>query len=158
MFSPWRNFERFSELRSAARDGELIDLDELLAGIPQGSLKNGRSQLLTYYAQVWALTHYLAEGENGRYRAALEEVLQDAVHGRIAGKIASSPNLPPGRARALASRTGKALVLVYFNEDFAAFKAGYEAFVKDITRRGAGDFIWRGESPVTKPEALSVQT
>ncbi|MDZ4753603.1 MAG: hypothetical protein SGJ11_03810 [Phycisphaerae bacterium] len=153
VFSPWRNNERYSELRSAVRDDELIPLDELLAGIPQGFLRDGRSKLLTYYAQVWALAQYLAHGEDGRYRPALEELLQDAISGRVASKVASSPNLPPGRSRALASKVGRSIVLVYFNGDFAAFKEGYDRFVADITRRGAGEFIWRGQSPISSGAA-----
>ncbi len=149
-FNPWRNYERFGELREAVRQGELIDLDEIMQGIPQGFLKSGRSKLLTYYAQVWALTHYLMEGEGGRYRSALEELLRDAAEGRMAGKLASSPNLPPGRTgRMMGTKVGRAVAVVYFNKDFAEFKAGYEAFVQDITRRGAGDLVWRGQSPVS---------
>jgi Protein of unknown function (DUF1570) len=151
VFNPWRNYERFGELREAVRDGELIDLDELMAGIPQGFLKNGRSKLLTYYAQVWALTHFLVEGDGGRYRPALEELLRDAAEGRLAGKVATSSRLPPGRGgRTMGLKVGRTVAIVYFNEDFAKFKAGYEAFVADITRRGAGDLIWKGQSPVSK--------
>lgn len=150
-FSPWRNFERFTELRQSALADELIPLDELIEGAPQRFLRrDGRSKLLTYYAQVWALTHFLAEGEDGRYRRALEEVLQDAAAGHLAGKIASSPHLPPGRSRLMTSRSGRALILSYFNPDFAAFKKGYDEFVQTITQRGSGDLIWRGESPARR--------
>jgi hypothetical protein len=152
IFNPWRNYERFGELREAVRQGELIDLDEIMAGIPQGFLKSGRSKLLTYYAQVWALTHYLMEGEGGRYRPALEDLLRDAAEGRLASKVATSPNLPPGRGgRMLGTKVGRAVAVVYFNKDFAAFKKGYEDFIADITRRGSGDLVWRGQSPVSKP-------
>ncbi|MBL9121551.1 MAG: DUF1570 domain-containing protein [Phycisphaerae bacterium] len=156
-FNPWRNYERFGELREAVRENELIDLDELMAGIPQGFLKSGRSKLLTYYAQVWALTHYLVEGEGGRYRPALEELLHDAAEGRLAGKVAASSRLPAGRGgRTLGLKVGRAVAIVYFNPDFASFKAGYEAFVADITRRGAGDLVWKGQSPVSQPGADAV--
>lgn len=152
-FAPWRNFERFGALREAVRENELIPLDTLLEGMPQNFLRrDGQSKLLTYYGQVWALTHFLAEGENKRYRPALEELLRDAAAGRIASRVASSPHLPPGRPRAVASKLGKTLVIVYFNPDFAEFKSGYDRFVADITRRGTGDAVWRGESPLTSVE------
>lgn len=148
-FAPWRNFERFGELREAARADELIPLDELIEGAPQRFLRrDGRSKLLTYYAQVWALTHFIAEGEGGRYRAALETLLQDAAAGRLAGKVATSPHLPPGRPRSMASRLGKAVVLAYLNPDFAEFKQNYDRFVAALVDRGMGDYIGRGESPV----------
>lgn len=156
IFNPWRNYERFGELREAVRQNELIDLDDLMAGIPQGFLKSGRSKLLTYYAQVWALTHFLVEGEGGRYRAALEQLLRDAAEGHLASKLATSPNLPAGRGnRALGVKVGRAVALVYFNRDFAEFKDGYEKFVADITRRGSGDLVWRGQSPVSPPAGQS---
>lgn len=152
-YSPWRNFERYGALREAARREELIPLDRLLEGMPQTFLrKDGQSALLTYYAQVWALTHFLAEGESGRYRPALEELLHDAVAGRINQRVAASPHLPPGRPRAMMARQGRTLVLVYFNPDFAEFKAQYDRFVADITRRGAGDRVWRGQSPVSSAD------
>lgn len=154
-FNPWRNYERYGELREAVREGELIDLDDLMAGIPQGFLKNGRSKLLTYYAQVWALTQYLVEGEGGRYRAALQDLLKDAAEGRLAGKVATSPRLPGRGGRTLGLKVGRAVAIVYFNQDFASFKEGYERFVADITRRGAGDLVWKGQSPVSGPAASS---
>ncbi|MDZ4830929.1 MAG: hypothetical protein SGJ09_12115 [Phycisphaerae bacterium] len=148
-FVPWRNFERFGELREAVRADELIPLDELLEGAPQKFLRrDGRSKLLTYYAQVWALAQFLAEGEDGRYRAKLEEILQDAAAGRIAGKLATSPHLPQGRQRMMSSKLGRGVILAYFNPDFAEFKARYDEFVEALTRRGAGDMIWRGENPL----------
>lgn len=153
-FNPWRNYERFGELREAVRENELIDLDDLMAGIPQGFLKSGRSKLLTYYAQVWALTHYLNEGEGGRYHDALKQVLRDAAEGRLAGKVAASDRLPQGRGgRTRGLKVGRAVAVVYFDADFDRFKSGYERFVADITRRGAGDLVWKGQSPVSAPGA-----
>ena len=153
VFVPWRNYERYGELRESSRAGELISLDELIEGVPQNFLKrDGRSKLLTYYAQVWALAQFLAEGEDGRYRAKLEELLQDAAAGRTAGKLATSPHLPTGRPRMMASKLGKAVILAYFNPDFAEFKEQYDKFVELLLRRGAGDAIWRGESPLKASE------
>ncbi len=149
LFAPWRNMERFGALREANRDDELIPLEQLLEGMPQAFLRrDGQSKLLTYYAQVWCLTHYLADGEEGRYREALAELLRDAVAGRIASKVATSERLPRHLRNAPAAKLGKALVLVYFNPDFAEFEAGYEAFQTALLARGAGDYIWRGEDPV----------
>jgi hypothetical protein len=54
-FIPWRNFERFGELRDVVARNRLIPLEELVQGTPQDALANGRTTLLGYYAQVWAL-------------------------------------------------------------------------------------------------------
>ncbi len=149
-FKPWRNFERWSELRRAARDGALIPLGKLLDETPQAFLRDGKNSLLTYYAQVWALVQFLEDGEGGKYRGTLAQVLQDAASGRLAGRLAASPAIvgSSGRERAVRLRTGNAILLEYFNPDFATFREEYEAFVNAITQRSAGDRIARGECPL----------
>lgn len=148
-FNPWRNFERFGELREAVRDQELIPLDELLDGVPQGFLKDGTSRLLTYYAQVWALIHFLVEGEGGKYRAGLERLVDDAVHGRVSARVAEAAGMP--RRRVVPASAGRAVFAVYFGTDLDRIGVEYDAFVWRITARGAGDCIWKGESPLTLP-------
>lgn len=149
-FNPWRNFERFGELREAVREQELIPLEDLLEGVPQRFLKrDGTSRLLTYYAQVWALTHFLVEGEGGKYRAGLERLVEDAVHGRISTRVAEAAGVP--RRRISPASAGRAVFAVYFGQDLDRIGAEYDAFVWRITARGAGDCIWKGESPLTLP-------
>src|SRR5690606_28941593 len=90
VFTPAANRERQETLRRAVRRGHLIPLNDLLTRTPQSFLGSSKETLLVYYAQVWALTNFLAEGENGRYRAALAEVLTDAAEGRLVGRLAAS--------------------------------------------------------------------
>jgi hypothetical protein len=45
---------------------------------------------------------------------------------------------------------GNAVVLEYFNPDFAAFEDEYQRFIEAVAKRGAGDRIFRGESPLTE--------
>jgi len=149
-FNPWRNFERFGQLREAVRDRELLTLEELLDGVPQGMLQDGRSRLLTYYAQVWALVHFLVEGEGGKYRAGLERLVEDAIAGRISERVANAAGI--ARRRVVPASAGRAVFAVYFGTDLDALGAEYDAFVWRITARGAGDLIWRGESPLGMPE------
>lgn len=146
-FIPWRNLERFGELRARGRRGDLIDLDELLDRTPQQFLNGGTNRLLTYYAQLWALVQFLIHGEDGRYRAGLERLLEDAVDGRIGRRLAHAGGFE-GRRRALGAGYGRAVLAVYFTEDFESFRAGYEAFIEKMLRRGAGTAVWRGMSPV----------
>jgi hypothetical protein len=149
-FMPWRNQDRYYELRLAVYRDRLIPLIELLARSPQDFLREGSNGLLRYYAQSWALVHFLMEGEGGRYRAGLEDVLSDAAHGRLYGRLAASDAIPgPGRrSSVLRSRTGPAVALEYFSDDFDEFEAQYEAFVRDIASRGNRRRIERGQSPV----------
>ncbi|MGA0285676.1 MAG: DUF1570 domain-containing protein [Phycisphaerales bacterium] len=148
-FIPWRNLERFGELRSRGRRGELIELDVLLDRTPQQFLSGGTNRLLTYYAQLWALVQFLVHGEDGRYRAGLECLLEDAVEGRIGRRLANAGGYE-GRRRAMGSGYGRAVLGVYFSEDYEAFKREYEAFVELMMRRGAGTAVWRGTSPVAE--------
>jgi hypothetical protein len=137
-FSPTSNGERRQTLRSAVRNNELIALDDLLTRTPQSFLSESKDALLIYYAQVWALTRFLAEGENGRYRDALSWVLLDAAEGRLVGRMASSDYLPRRRGSAFGGRVGPAVVQEYFNSDLAAFESEYVAFIQHILQQ-AGD-------------------
>ena len=144
-FLPWRNLERYGELRARARRGGLIPLEDLLERTPQSFLEGGPNQLLTYYAQLWALVQFLVNGEDGRYRAGLERLLEDAVEGRMSSRIAQVTGVR-GR-RALGSKAGRVVLSVYFTSDFELFKEQYDAFLAVLMQRGSGTAIWRGRNP-----------
>ena len=44
----------------------------------------------------------------------------------------------------------------YFDEDIARISVEYEAFVRAIVKRGNGEKIWRGESPIAAPVPSTV--
>lgn len=136
-FRPWTNRERRMALARAARDEALIPLKELLQRSPQSFLETGRDRLLSYYAQVWALTRFLVEYDEGRYRKGLEEVLQDAAHGRLTGRLMGSEAIGSGRRRgvAMTSRVGPWIILEYMNRDLDEFEAQYLEFVQSLTSR-----------------------
>ena len=165
IFSPWRNFERFGELRDAVRRGRTVPIDEILDSTAQEYLADGRDRLLTFYAQVWALVHYLREGEDGAYASGLSRLLADCVAGRVADSLRGAP-MPQDEARALdrALRRGTRLVpgrywiRAYFTPDLERFSAGYRSFVDDIVARGSGDAIWRGRSPVLARRASQAES
>lgn len=149
-FLPWRNPERYAELRSAARKGRLATLREVLEGSPQAFLEVSRDAQLSYYAQVWVLVHYMRDGEGGRYRAGLEQMLADAVSGGIPERIRSSPAIPDARGRRLAAeaKAGIWLVLAYLDDDYDRFERGYDRFLGSLIESNAWDRIMRGESPI----------
>jgi len=137
-FMPWRNGERWRALRRAVADDRLIPLSELLRRSPQSFLETGKNRLLVYYAQVWALTRFLAEGEDGTYRAALEEVLHDAATGKLSRRLTSSEfsSRHGRRISAATGRSGPWIILEYFNDDLDAFEQEYLEYVDRITARG----------------------
>lgn len=150
-FLPWRNPERYAELRNAARRDRLATLRQLLEGSPQSFLEVSRDAQLAYYAQVWALLHFMREGEGGRYRPALALLLDDAVAGRVADRVRSCDAIadPKVREACARSRVGPGLILAYFNPNFEEFAAQYDAFVGALLESNAWDRVMRGESPLT---------
>ena len=147
-FMPWRNLERYGQLRSSNYRGRLIDLDDLVAKPPQYFVAGSESGLLTYYAQVWVLVHYLMEGEGGRYRAGLIKLVRDAVDGHVATSLYDADRAAGRRGRNLGPNTGRDIIATYFDEDYAAFKAGYERFIDRVVASGNGTKIWQGRSPI----------
>jgi hypothetical protein len=146
-FLPWANGERFWQLRQAASRERLVAIDELLLLSPQDLMGRGTEGALDYYAQVWALTHFLVEGDNGQYRPALEQMLQDAATGRLNAKIREK--LGP-RAASIHNnrRRGVDVLSVYTGVPSASLNENYKAFVGRIVRTGMWQKIWRGESPI----------
>lgn len=148
-FMPWRNLERYGQLRGANYRDRLIDLDELVTLPPQAFVSRGERSLLTYYAQVWVLIHYLVEGEGGRYRAGLRRLLDDAAAGHIATSLYDADRSAGRRGRLLGPNAGRAIIAVYFDRDYPRFKAGYEDFIRRVVARGNGTKIWQGVSPLS---------
>ena len=157
VFLPWRNFERFNELRRCARVGRLYSLQEIVTLSPQSFLERGREHLLAYYAQVWVFMHFLMEGENGRYRDGVESVLQDAWHGRLGRTLVTSPQLGSisDRHRAANGSRGFATAVVYFNSDLGELEEQFQAFIGEVVSRGSGSSIARGRSPINREKTTS---
>jgi hypothetical protein len=149
-FMPWRNFERFNELRSCYRRGMMFPLFDIISRSPQYFLQQGQEYLLSYYAQVWVLTHYLMEGEGGRYRPGLERMLKDAQEGTLGRTLIESPRLEeiPRRRRTSRAMRGLAVAMVYFDTTIEELETGYRDFIELVVARGSGSSIWRGRSPV----------
>ena len=143
-FRPWANRERYHTLREAVQANGLLPLHAVLGRTPQSFLHESKSRLLVYYAQVWALTHFLAEGENGRYRHALQEVLLDAARGRLAVEALGRRGGPGG------VRLGPAVLTAYFDTDIDAFERAYLQFIDKAIRTGGRDRVVQGRSPVDR--------
>lgn len=152
-FIPWRNLERYGELRARGRRGELLATPDLFDRSPQSLLEGGGRQLLTYYAQLWVLVHFLMEGEEGRYRPALHQLLEDAVEGRISERLARHAGEGGRGRRGVSTRSGRAVLAAYFNADFPEFQRQFEAFQSRLLERSVGTLIWRGRSPFATPPA-----
>lgn len=145
---PWANIERFDELRDAWSRGGLLALPDLLNATPQGLLDESAVRTLTYYAQVWALVHFLREHDGGRYRAGLERMLLDASRGRLRAAVTASQGSAAARSASM-RRTGPAAFQTYFGRDLDETASQYADFIEAVVRTGSKDTIVRGESPLT---------
>lgn len=133
-FLPWTNLERFDRLRADSAAGRLMPLPQVLALAPAETFRNPAVNPLTYYAQAWALAHFLREGEGGAHAGALEALLLDAQAGRLRSSAGTAG--------------GAALFRAYFGATPEAMDARYRAFIADITATGAREAIVAGQSPL----------
>jgi len=161
IFLAWSNLERHKRLRDAAAAGELMSLRTILTTRPQDQVGGSNDRLLTYYAQVWALTHFLNEGENGAHRGALRTLLRDASDGRLRQVLALRYGARPA-ARILARRVGPEIFETYFLEPgsdrpIADLDRSYRAFIDVATAPGSRDRVVRGESPLRSAGSLPLR-
>jgi hypothetical protein len=145
VFAGWANVERFDQLRSASSRGGLMSLPELLGAEPQDLIGGGADGALTYYAQVWALVHFLREGEGGRYRRGLELMVLDAAEGRMARVLSAAEGADGVPA---VSGRGREAFAAYFAADLGTVSSEYAAFVDRVVAVGSRDRIVAGRSPL----------
>jgi Protein of unknown function (DUF1570) len=147
-FSGWANVERFGRLSEAASRGQLLSLEELLVAAPQRLIQGSDDRTLTYYAQVWALAHFLMEGEQGRYQPMLTRALSDAAYGQLESTLRRRLGEGPARA-SMNTKLGPGLFAAYFNADLDASAIEYAQFIERLTASGGRDRILIGRSPLT---------
>ena len=152
-FLPWANIERFDQLRRAASSGSLMPIHSLVTLRPQDLINRGAQSgssepaALVYYAQVWALVHFLREGNNGQYRMAFEQMLQDCADGTFASKLNDQ-----GRRQFNTRRSGAQTLLAYMPEGttLSQLDEDYQRFIRQIIGVGGRNAIVAGRSPVQR--------
>ncbi|MBL8763944.1 MAG: hypothetical protein JNM07_06720 [Phycisphaerae bacterium] len=147
-FHSWSNIERFDQLRAAAQAGGLIPLERLLTMQPSGVIEGSQRSTLTYYAQVWALIHFLEEGDGGSHRAALKALIADAAGGSIAEHVRERFAADALGARPVSATDGAAIFRAYFGSDLASIAKRYRDFINSITGPGVRGAIVEGRSPL----------
>jgi hypothetical protein len=160
-FAGWANPGRYDNLRRAAAENRLLSLRELLTTSPVEiiGLSTDADAAVRWYAQVWALAHFLNEGEDGRYRPGLQALLRDCLEGRMEmgasqrlsavaqGRMGASGGAP--RAFSLGPEAQLRLFAAYFNDDLDEAGAQYLGFVRRAISVGGRDLVLKGQSPVT---------
>ncbi|MCW5776819.1 MAG: hypothetical protein KIS87_10300 [Phycisphaeraceae bacterium] len=147
IFLPWANVERFDHLRAAWARGQTVPLATLLESRPEDLIRASSDGTLTYYSQVWALAHFLNEGDEGRYRDPLRRLLLDAAEGRMRRAVQAHLGQRAARS-AVMRRTGPEVFMTYFDDDLDAASRRYAAFIDRLVATGAKDRIIAGQSPL----------
>lgn len=145
-FLSWANTERFDRLRDAVSAGREIPLDRLLGMSPQGELESGGDGLLDFYAHVWALTHFLEEGDGGRYRTQFHALLRDAADGNLRKVLATHLGWRAAQ-ESLTRRVGDGVYRTYFGSDMAEANQAFHRFVRLVVRTGGREAVTQGRSP-----------
>ncbi|MBS0192360.1 MAG: DUF1570 domain-containing protein [Planctomycetes bacterium] len=147
VFLPWANLERFDRLREAASAGGLLTLRELIESSPARQLSSSGGDALTWYAQAWAMVHWLHESDQGIRAGGLKALLEDAAGGRMLAHVAEKVG-PAAEVRVRRRRPGPDLFHAYFSDNIDAANDSYQAFVKRIVSVGAREKIVAGKSPL----------
>ncbi len=147
VFSGWANLERFDRLQSAGAKRQLLSLEDLLTAAPQQLIRGADDRTLTYYAQVWALSHFLREGERGKYAGSLARLLSDAAYGRLDHTLKQRLGASAARSSML-SKLGPGVFMAYFNDNLDAASVEYDLFLEAITSAAARDAVMAGRSPL----------
>jgi len=147
IFRPWANAERFDTLRRVHARGDLVPLEDLLVSRPQELVNTSGDATVAYYAQTWALVHFLHESDSGRHAEALKALLQDAAEGTLYTNVAGRLGRDAARS-ALLKRRGDAVFRTYFDENVDAASERYRKFVDAIVGTGSRNAIVAGRSPL----------
>ena len=122
VFQPASNWDRLSTLRRIVSSERLSTLSALLRAEPSELLAQSRSALLGYYAQLWAITSFIMEYNDGQYRPALRNMFLSAIEGN------------------LQKPTGRFGWLHAFSDDPSEMEKEYRAWIKEYVRPGT---TWR---------------
>jgi hypothetical protein len=147
-FLPWANFERFDQLRWGVRSNKLMSLKEITVSTPQQLIAKDPSAALYYYAQVWALIHFLSEGEEGIHAPNLRRLVSDAALGKLVPTIREALGDRAASSYAY-RRRGVDLLKLYMGKTPEELDVPYRAFIEKIIQTGTRQQIWRGQSPLT---------
>lgn len=149
VFLPWANVERFDHLRRVHARGDLLPLRVMLGSTPEDLLTPVNDDLLTFYAQGWALIHFLNAYHGSEAREGLRAMLADAQRGRLSGAVSARITDREFLARAVRDRSlaSEAVFRAYFGDDLDAFERDFQAFVADLVRPSSRDRIVAGDPP-----------
>jgi len=129
----WRwevNPNRFNGLERSVEQNLTMPLTELCSMHAGQVVSKQLWKVETFYAQAWAFARFLAEGQNGKYRPALEAMLADLAANRV--PIAGFNQLdPPGLWN---PRSARPLLEHYLGKPLEAVDKEYQAYMRYLVK------------------------
>jgi hypothetical protein len=123
-----RNPSRALSLRKALDAGALFPLNKLVTLHAGQIVGLAEIRVEAFYSQDWAFARYLWEGENGKYRPALQRMLADTAAGTLYDPTGSHryPYLGwnPAGVRPMLEH--------YLGADLSVIETGYRRFIQKI--------------------------
>jgi hypothetical protein len=122
------NPDRALSLRRVVDANELFPLSELITLHAGNIVGRPGIRIEAFYSQSWCFARYLWEGDNGKYRPALQKLLTDTAAGTVydpTGSLRLSYlGWNPNGVRPLLEH--------YLGEDLATIEDGYRQFIQKV--------------------------
>lgn len=115
---------RRNRLADAILRKELFPLRELLATHAGRVIQRSTRAVGTYYAQLWALTNFLREGQDAKYAAGFARLLANLNALGPGGVQDASNNGPP------AASIGEAVFRAFITDNLEQFESEYRSFMR----------------------------
>jgi hypothetical protein len=142
------NNNRLRGLREAIEEDRLIPLPQLAVMHAGQIVSQPFARIEGFYAQNWGFARFLWEGENGRYRPALQQMMADSVAGRLyppstadaaeAGEV-EQPDVPPvpgGIGANWDPAAARPMLERYLGTDLETLDAQYRKYLRKIAFTG----------------------
>jgi hypothetical protein len=122
------NTPRAQTLRKALDGKYLWPLEQLCSMHAGDIVGESNEKIDAFYAESWAFARFLWEGENGKYRPAMQKWLAETASGEVWDPTGSHKrSFAPWNRKAV-----KPMIEHYLGGNFAQIDAGYQAYVKKV--------------------------
>jgi len=122
------NLVRVQALRKSVETNKLWPLEKIVAMHAGEVVEENGEKVDAFYAQAWCFAKFLYEGENGRFRPALQKWLAETANGTVYDPTGShtKANKPWNRSAV------KPMLEHYLNLDFATIDKLYQAYLRKV--------------------------
>jgi len=132
-FDTTHNPPRLSALRAAADAGELDSLATLVRMHAGQVVGKRASRIESFYAESWAFARFLLEADNGRYRPALTEMIDDAARGELFAD--DSIESPTGGGPLWNPASSRPMLEHYLNRSLDKIEIAFAKYVRELVAK-----------------------